>query len=98
MADDDLFDYMFLDAQEKEEENELLREENEHLKEQLKNKEDNPPREERVSFNDVKDFQGNVQSIAADCWVDMQISFEEAEIAINEWYTPEDYYEYKMSN
>jgi hypothetical protein len=28
----------------------------------------------------------------------MQISFEEAEIAINEWYTPEDYYEYKMSN
>jgi regulator of replication initiation timing len=67
MADDDLFDYMFLDAQEKEEENELLREENEHLKEQLRNKENHPPREERISFNDVKEFQENVQSIAADC-------------------------------
>jgi hypothetical protein len=26
----------------------------------------------------------------------MNISYEEAERAIKQWYTPEDYYEYKM--
>jgi hypothetical protein len=26
----------------------------------------------------------------------MEISYEEAENAINQWYTPEEYYEYKM--
>lgn len=41
-------------------------------------------------------FAEDVQSIAADCGVDMEISFDEAERAINQWYTPEDYYEYKM--
>jgi hypothetical protein len=26
----------------------------------------------------------------------MEISYEEAKIAIKQWYTPEEYYEYKM--
>jgi hypothetical protein len=26
----------------------------------------------------------------------MEISYEEAEMAIEQWYTPEDYYEYKV--
>jgi hypothetical protein len=27
----------------------------------------------------------------------MEISYDEAEMAIEQWYTPEDYYEYKMN-
>jgi hypothetical protein len=28
----------------------------------------------------------------------MEISYEEADRALKQWYTPEDYYEYKMSS
>lgn len=94
---DDLFDYMFLEAQDKEEENERLREENEDLKEQLNNRETSIADSEE-EYDKARFFAEDVQSIARDCWVDMEITYEEAEEAIRKWYTPEDYYEYKMWN
>ncbi len=97
MADDDLlFDYMFLENQGNEEENERLREENEDLKNQL-NKRKTSVVDNEEDYDKARFFAEDVQSIAADCWVDMEISYEEAEMAIEQWYTPEDYYEYKMN-
>lgn len=96
MADDDLlFDYMFLEAQDMEEENEELREENEDLRDELKSRRTNISDSEE-DYDKARFFAEDVQSIAADCGVDMEISYEEAERAIRQWYTPEDYYEYKM--
>ena len=96
MADDDLmFDYMFLEHEDKEEENEKLREENEDLKEQLYKRKTSVADNE-TDYDEARFFAEDVQSIAADCGVDMEISYEEAEQAIKQWYTPEDYYEYKM--
>ena len=95
MVDDLLFDYMFLENQDKEEENEKLREENEDLKNQL-NKRKTSIIDNEEDYDKVRFFAEDVQSIAADCGVDMEISYEEAERAIKQWYTPEDYYEYKM--
>ena len=78
MADDDLlFDYMFLEAQDKEEENEKLREENEDLKEQL-NKRKTSVADSEEDYDKVRFFAEDVQSIAADCGVEMEISYEEA--------------------
>ena len=94
---DDLFDYMFLEAQDKEEENERLREENEDLRQQLNNRKTNIADSEE-EYDKARFFAEDVQSIARDCWVDMEITYEEAEEAIRKWYTPEDYYEYKMWN
>ena len=97
MADDDLlFDYMFLENQGNEEENERLREENEDLKNQL-NKRKTSVVDNEEYYDKARFFAEDVQSIAADCGVDMEISYDEAEIAIEQWYTPEDYYEYKMN-
>ena len=96
MADDDLlFDYMFLENEDKEEENRKLREENEDLKNQL-NKRKTSVIDNEEDYDKARFFAEDVQSIAADCGVDMEISYEEAERAIKQWYTPEDYYEYKM--
>jgi len=96
MADDDLlFDYMFLDAQDKEEENERLREENEDLRDQL-NKRKTSVADDEEDYDKARFFAEDVQSIASDCWEYMEISYEEAEQAIKQWYTPEEYYEYKM--
>ncbi len=96
MADDDLlFDYMFLEAQDKEEENERLKEENEDLKDQL-HKRKTSVVDNDEDYDKARFFAEDVQSIAADCGVEMEISYEEAEQAIKQWYTPEDYYEYKM--
>ena len=94
---DDLFDYMFVEAQDKEEENERLREENDDLKEQLHNRKTSVAEDEE-EYDKARFFAEDVQSIARDCWVDMEITYEEAEQAIRQWYTPEDYYEYKMWN
>ena len=94
---DDLFDYMFVEAQDKEEENERLREENEDLRQQLNNRKTNIADSEE-EYDKARFFAEDVQSIARDCWVDMEITYEEAEEAIRKWYTPEDYYEYKMWN
>ncbi len=96
MADDDLlFDYIFLKHEDKEEENRNLREENEDLKNEL-NKRKTTLSESEEDYDKIRFFAEDVQSIAADCGVDMEISYEEAERAIKQWYTPEDYYEYKM--
>ena len=97
MADDDLlFDYMFLEAQDKEEENERLREENEDLKSQL-DKRKTSVIDNEEDYDKARFFAEDVQSIAADCWEYMEISYDEAEKAIKQWYTPEEYFEYKMS-
>lgn len=96
MADDDLmFDYMFLNAQDKEEENERLREENEELRGQIDSRKTSVV-DDGDDYDKIRFFAEDVQSIASDCGVDMEISYEEAEQAIRQWYTPEDYYEYKM--
>ena len=96
MTDDDLlFDYIFLENDDKEDENENLREENENLRNQLNNRKTNISGDE-ASYDKVRFFAEDVQSIAADCGVYMEISYEEAEKAIKQGYTPEDYYEYKM--
>ena len=96
MLDDDLlFDYIFLKHEDKEEENRNLREENEDLKNEL-NKRKTTISESEEDYDKIRFFAEDVQSIAADCGVDMEISYEEAERAIKQWYTPEDYYEYKM--
>ena len=96
MADDLLFDYMFLNAQDKEEENERLREENEDLREQLNNRQTSNINYEEEDYDKIRFFAEDVQSIASDCWVEMEVSYEEAEWAIQQWYTPEEYYEYKI--
>lgn len=96
MADDDLlFDYMFLENEDKEEENRNLREENEDLKNQLNKRKTNISESEE-DYDKIRFFAEDVQSIAADCGVDIEISYDEAERAIKQWYTPENYYEYKM--
>ena len=98
MADDDLlFDYIFLEAQDKEEENERLREENKDLKRQLNNRKTSMASNEE-DYDKARFFAEDVQSIAADCWEYMEISYEEAEIALRQWYTPEEYYEFKTSS
>ena len=84
MADDDLlFDYMFIEHEDKEEENERLREENEDLKEQLHNRKISVADSEE-DYDKARFFAEDVQSIAADCGVDMEISYEEAEQAIKQ--------------
>lgn len=95
MDDDLLFDYMFLEAQDKEEENEKLREENEELRDELSGRKTTIS-DSGEDYDKARFFAEDVQSIAADCGIDMEISYEEAERAIKQWYTPEDYYEYKM--
>jgi hypothetical protein len=84
MADDDLlFDYMFLENQGNEEENERLREENEDLKNQL-NKRKTSVVDNEEDYDKARFFAEDVQSIAADCGVDMEISYDEAEMAIEQ--------------
>ena len=96
MSDDSLlFDYMFLNAQEKEADNERLKVENEELVERLNDRK-TVISDKEDDIDEARFFAEDVQSIAADCWVDMEISYDEAERAIKQWYTPEDYYEYKM--
>lgn len=95
MTDDLLFDYMFLENEDKEDQIEELKEENNFLKEQL-DKKNNKISDNEDTFDKIRFFAEDVQSIASDCWIDMEISYEEAENAIRGWYTPEEYYEYKM--
>lgn len=95
MDDDLLFDYMFLEAHDKEEENRKLREENEDLIDELKCRRTTVWNIDE-DYDKLRFFAEDVQSIAASCWIDMKISYDEAERAIKQWYNPEDYYEYKM--
>ena len=84
MLDDDLlFDYMFLEHEVKEEENRNLREENEDLKNEL-NKRKTTLSESEEDYDKIRFFAEDVESIASDCGVDMNISYEEAERAIKQ--------------
>ena len=94
MGDDLLFDYMFLKVQDKEEENERLREENDELIERMDSRRNDIFDNEDI--DEARFFAEDFQSIAASCWIDVEISYEEAERAIRQWYTPEGYYEYKV--
>jgi hypothetical protein len=67
MADDDLlFDYMFLEHEDKEEENERLREENEDLRGELIKRKTSIGNNEE-DYDKARFFAEDVQSIAADC-------------------------------
>ncbi len=84
MSDDGLlFDYMFLEKRDKEEEYERLKDENEYLKNRLNNRKTDISRNEE-GYDKIRFFAEDVQSIAADCGVDMEISYEEAEKAIKQ--------------
>ncbi len=84
MSDDGLlFDYMFLEKRDKEEEYERLKDENEYLKNRLNNRKTDISRNEE-GYDKIRFFAEDVQSIAADCGVDMEISYEEAERAIKQ--------------
>ena len=101
--DDYLFDYLLIENWDLRDENEALndendelRDENKALKKQLQEKEDSLNNRHEVDYDEVRFFAEDVQSIASDSWVEMEISYEEAENAILLWYTPEEYYEFKI--
>lgn len=83
MDDDLLFDYMFLEAQDKEEENRKLREENEDLSDELNYRKTNVSNISE-DYDKPRFFAEDVQSIAASCGIDMEISYNEAERAIKQ--------------
>ena len=64
--------------------------------EQKTNKEINP--EEEIDLDETTYFIEDLQTIAAENWKTIEISNEEARKAINLWFTPEKYYEYKNNN
>ena len=67
IKNNEIFDYMFLEAQDKEEENERLREENEDLRQQLNNRKTNIADSEEEEYDKARFFAEDVQSIARDC-------------------------------
>lgn len=66
MTDDLLFDYMFLENENKEDEIEELKEENDFLKDQL-DKKNNKISDDEDTFDKIRFFAEDVQSIASDC-------------------------------
>jgi predicted nuclease with TOPRIM domain len=66
MADDLLFDYMFLKNEDKKDQIEELKEENNFLKEQL-DKKNNKISDNEDTFDKIRFFAEDVQSIASDC-------------------------------
>lgn len=103
--DDYLFDYLLIENwdlrdenEELEEENNDLKDENDALKEKIKKMEKSMDENHEIDYDEVRFFAEDVQSIASDSWVEMEISYEEAENAILLWYTPEEYYEYKTNS
>lgn len=84
MSDDDLlFDYMFLENQDREEENERLKEENEDMRDELNTRKTNISNNED-DYDKARFFAEDLQSIAASCGIDMEISYEEAKRAIKQ--------------
>ena len=106
--EDLLFDMRYLEAEENEKlkddnsdlenENDDLKEENEKLKAQLKEREDLLESDVDYDIDEAIFFAEDFQSIAADNWKEMEITNEEAWRAINLWFTPEEYYEYKTNS
>ena len=100
--DDYLFDYLLIENwelkeknDELSEENDDLKEENEKLKNQLNGKEESLDTDIDYDIDEATYFAEDFQNIAAENWKEMEITFEEAWRAINLWFTPEEYYEYK---
>jgi len=103
--EDLLFDMRYLEAEENEKlkgenddlenKNDDLKEENEKLKKKLKEKEDLLENELDYDIDEATYFAEDFQSIAAEHWKDMEITIDEAGRAINLWFSPAEYYEYK---
>ena len=106
-----LFDMWFLEAEENEklkddiedleDENEDLEDENEELKEELAKRKASTTTEEDlnndIDLDEATYFAEDFQTIAAENWKEMEISVDEARRAINLWFSPEEYYEYKIN-
>lgn len=105
MYKDFLFDLWFLEAEENEklkDEIEDLEDENEELREELKKRKLSKKSEEsdieEIDLDEVTYFIEDIQNIALEHWKDMAITNEEARRAINLWFSPEEYYEYRINN
>ena len=108
MYKDFLFDLWFLEAEENEklkDEIEDLEDENEELREELKKRKlSKKPEEsegsdtEEIDLDEVTYFIEDIQNIALENWKDIVITNEEARRAINLWFSPEEYYEYRLNN
>lgn len=106
MYKDFLFDLWFLEAEENEklkDEIEDLEDENEELKEELKKKKllkekEETETEDEIDIDEVTYFIEDIQNIALEHWKDIAITNEEARRAINLWFSPEEYYEYRLNN
>lgn len=108
MYKDFLFDLWFLEAEENEklkDEIEDLEDENEELREELKKRKLSKKSEEseesdieEIDLDEVTYFIEDIQNIALEHWKDITITNEEARRAINLWFSPEEYYEYRLNN
>ena len=108
MYKDFLFDLWFLEAEENEklkDEIEDLEDENEELREELKKRKLSEESEEseesdieEIDLDEVTYFIEDIQNIALEHWKDITITNEEARRAINLWFSPEEYYEYRLNN
>ena len=105
MYKDFLFDLWFLEAEENEklkDEIEDLEDENEELREELKKRKPSKKSEEsdidEIDLDEVTYFIEDIQNIALEHWKDIAITNEEARRAINLWFSPEEYYEYRLNN
>ena len=108
MYKDFLFDLWFLEAEENEklkDKIEDLEDENEELREELKKRKLSKKSEEseesdieEIDLDEVTYFIEDIQNIALENWKDIVITNEEARRAINLWFSPEEYYEYRLNN
>ena len=108
MYKDFLFDLWFLEAEENEklkDEIEDLEDENEELREELKKRKLSKKSEEseesdieEIDLDEVTYFIEDIQNIALENWKNIAITNEEARRAINLWFSPEEYYEYRLNN
>ena len=103
-SEDLLFDMWFLEAEENEklkDDIEDLEDENEELKEELAKRKASTTTEEDfnndIDLDEATYFAEDFQTIAAENWKEMEINVDEARRAINLWFSPEEYYEYKIN-
>ena len=91
-----------------------LEDENEELREELKKRKLSEESEEseeweeseeseesdieEIDLDEVTYFIEDIQNIALENWKDIVITNEEARRAINLWFSPEEYYEYRLNN
>ena len=53
---------------------------------------------EEIDLDEVTYFIEDIQNIALEHWKDITITNKEARRAINLWFSPEEYYEYRLNN